>query len=141
MLCLEVTESGVMDDPRRAQTMLRKLRGAGRRGLDRRLRHGLLVARLHQQLPVSELKIDRSFVGGMAADEDDAAIVRSTIEIGHNLGLRVVAEGVEERHRAAPARDGLHLGQGYYFAEPMDASGFLRWAMARAAGADVAQVQ
>jgi EAL domain-containing protein (putative c-di-GMP-specific phosphodiesterase class I) len=74
-------------------------------------------------LPVDELKIDRSFVSQMAASSRDAVIVRSTIDLGHNLGLRVVAEGVETRQAwEALVALGCDLAQGYYLGRPMPAA-------------------
>lgn len=81
-----------------------------------------------KQLPVDEIKIDKSFVLGMEADEKDTAIVRSVSELSHNLGLRVVAEGVE----TAEAWDVLHalgcdVAQGYYVSRPLPADELERW--------------
>ena len=73
-----------------------------------------------RQLPVDEIKIDRSFVAGMTADTNDATIVQSTIDLGRNLGLRVVAEGVEcPRVRDQLVGLGCRLGQGYLFSPPL----------------------
>src|SRR5437762_7000921 len=76
-----------------------------------------------KRLPVDEIKIDRSFVQRMATDEDDAVIVRSTVDLAHNLGLRVVAEGVEDavtlRRLAALGCDYV---QGYHLGRPMPAA-------------------
>jgi EAL domain-containing protein (putative c-di-GMP-specific phosphodiesterase class I) len=75
-----------------------------------------------RSLPVDTLKIDRSFVTPMLVDEGNAVIVRSTIELAHNLGLRVVAEGVEdEATREALALLGCHFAQGYYLSRPLPA--------------------
>jgi EAL domain-containing protein (putative c-di-GMP-specific phosphodiesterase class I) len=75
-----------------------------------------------KRLPVHVLKIDKSFVLGMMLDEDDAAIVRSTIDLAHNLGLQVIAEGVETEQLW---RELVHLGcdtvQGFYFSRPLPA--------------------
>jgi diguanylate cyclase len=81
---------------------------------------------------VQELKIDRSFVAGMAADRGDATIVRSTIDLASNLGLQVVAEGVEtEQTRRRLAALGCDLGQGYLFAPPLEPSALGAWVAAR----------
>ena len=81
-----------------------------------------------QRLPVSEIKIDKSFVLNLISSSDDDVIVRSTIELGHNMGLRVVAEGVEDA--ATMAR--LHAldcdqVQGYLVARPMSAAAIPAW--------------
>ena len=77
---------------------------------------------------MNELKIDRTFVSGMEADKRNAAIVRSTIELGHNLGLTVVAEGVETEHELAELRRfGCDIAQGFLFARPMAAEALEQW--------------
>jgi DNA-binding IclR family transcriptional regulator len=81
-----------------------------------------------KRLPVSQIKIDRSFVGDMVAEQSDLAIVRSTVELAHNLGLEVVAEGVEDR----PTWDllaaiGCDTAQGYYMSKPLPADELLQW--------------
>ena len=76
-----------------------------------------------KELPVDELKIDRSFVSQMAISASDAVIVRSTIDLGHNLGLRVVAEGVETQHAWEQLSElGCDIAQGYYLGRPMPAA-------------------
>jgi len=73
-----------------------------------------------QRLPVHEIKVDKSFVLGMTADEPNAKIVRSIVDLGHNLGLRVVAEGVEDRLTwDALAALGCNSAQGYYLSRPL----------------------
>jgi EAL domain-containing protein (putative c-di-GMP-specific phosphodiesterase class I) len=79
-------------------------------------------------LPIGELKIDKSFVRAMSSDARNAIVVRSTIELAHNLGLRTVAEGIEdaftfERLRAL----GCELAQGFHLSEPLPASGLASW--------------
>jgi EAL domain-containing protein (putative c-di-GMP-specific phosphodiesterase class I) len=75
-----------------------------------------------RRLPVAELKIDRSFVGNMGSDPGDATIVTSTIELGHNLGLRVIAEGVEDQAALdALRRAGCDGAQGYLLGRPVPA--------------------
>jgi EAL domain-containing protein (putative c-di-GMP-specific phosphodiesterase class I) len=128
MLCLEITESGLMEDPRSAQSTLRKLRDLGVATSIDDYGTGYSSLAYIKQLAVNELKIDRTFVSGMEADRRNAAIVRSTIELGHNLGLSVVAEGVETDHELAELRRyGCDAVQGYYFARPMAAAAFERW--------------
>ena len=128
MLCLEITESGLMEDPRVAQVTLRKLRELGIATSIDDYGTGYSSLAYIKQLAVNELKIDRAFVAGMEADQRNAAIVRSTIELGHNLGLTVVAEGVETDHELAELRRyGCDAAQGYLFARPMPAAALERW--------------
>ena len=128
MLCLEITESGLMDDPRSAQNTLRKLRDMGVTTAIDDYGTGYSSLAYVKQLAVNELKIDRAFVSGMEADRKNAAIVRSTIELGHNLGLTVVAEGVETDHELEQLRRfGCDAIQGYHCARPMAAEAFVKW--------------
>jgi EAL domain-containing protein (putative c-di-GMP-specific phosphodiesterase class I) len=81
-----------------------------------------------RRLPLKEVKIDRSFVLGVATDPDDAAIVRSMIDLARALGLRIVAEGVEdERTWRMLVEAGCDLAQGWYFARPMPPERLLEW--------------
>ncbi len=81
-----------------------------------------------RRLPLAEVKIDRSFVLGMTTDPDDAAVVGSIIDLARALGLRVVAEGVEDdRHPPAAGRRGCEVGQGWFFARPMPADALATW--------------
>ena len=81
-----------------------------------------------KKLPASEIKIDKSFVMDMLNNESDEVIVRSTIELGHNLGLKVVAEGVENKHTAARLKAlGCDALQGYYFSKPCRGSELTEW--------------
>jgi diguanylate cyclase (GGDEF)-like protein len=128
MLCLEITESALMQDPLSAQSTLRKLRDLGIATSIDDYGTGYSSLAYVKQLAVNELKIDRVFVSGMEADQRNSAIVRSTIELGHNLGLTVVAEGVETEHEAAELRRfGCDAAQGYYFARPMPAAALERF--------------
>jgi len=128
LLCLEITESGLMEDPRSAQSTLRRLRDLGISTSIDDYGTGYSSLAYIKQLAVNEIKIDRTFVSGMEADRRNAAIVRSTIELGHNLGLTVVAEGVETEHeRDELKRFGCDVGQGYHFARPMPAEAFEVW--------------
>ena len=81
-----------------------------------------------KRLPVDELKVDRSFVLNMTASDNDAILVRSAIDLGHNLGLTVVAEGVEtDEHVKALRHLGCDIAQGYHFARPMPADDVVEW--------------
>ena len=128
MLCLEITESGLMDDPRSAQSTLRKLRDLGIETSIDDYGTGYSSLAYIKQLAVNELKIDRGFVSGMEADKRNAAIVRSTIELGHNLGLTVVAEGVETEHELSELRRfGCDIARGYHLGWPMTADALEAW--------------
>ena len=119
-LTLEVTENAVMTDPEHAQKILLALQQTGVViSLDDFGTGHSSLAHL-KQLPVSEFKIDKSFVIDMLTDSGDAAIVRATIDLGHNLGLQVVAEGVENAAVLKRLQE-LHCDycQGFYFAKPM----------------------
>jgi diguanylate cyclase (GGDEF)-like protein len=134
MLCLEITESGLMDDPKSAQSTLRKLRDLGIETSIDDYGTGYSSLAYIKQLAVNELKIDRAFVSGMEADKRNAAIVRSTIELGHNLGLTVVAEGVETEHELSELRRfGCDVAQGYHLGRPMSPEALETW-LAAASG-------
>jgi EAL domain-containing protein (putative c-di-GMP-specific phosphodiesterase class I) len=81
-----------------------------------------------KRLPVNDLKIDKSFVLGMSDDEGDVVIVQSTIDLAHNLGLRVVAEGVETEAVLTRLHGmGCDVAQGYLISEPLPAARFVQW--------------
>lgn len=125
---LEITESVIMSDPVRAMEVLTELNRMGIRVFIDDFGNGYSSLGYLKKLPVFGIKIDKSFVIHMAADENDAVIVRSTIELGHNLGLRVIAEGVERKE--IWERLG-HLGcdeaQGYYFSPAIPPNELSRW--------------
>jgi len=127
-LQLEITENVVMADPVRAAQIMGEL---GRLGVRLSLDDfgtGYSSLAYLKQLPVEELKIDRSFVMGMAGDGSDAAIVRSTIDLARNLGLQVVAEGVEDAATMADLEAlGCDLAQGFYLSRPVPAGELTRW--------------
>jgi EAL domain-containing protein (putative c-di-GMP-specific phosphodiesterase class I) len=127
-LCLEITESAIMDDPARAQHTLERLHAMGLRLAIDDFGTGYSSLAYLKRLPVQELKIDKSFVMHMERDSDDAKIVRSTVDLAHNLGLSVVAEGVETASQWRTLR-GLDcdMGQGYLIARPLPAGDFAAW--------------
>jgi diguanylate cyclase len=126
--CLEITESAIMDDPVRAQQTLEKLHAMGVDLSIDDFGTGYSSLAYLKQLPVNELKIDKSFVLNMAKDANDTKIVRSTIDLGHNMGLRVVAEGVEtEAVWHLLAKLGCDQGQGYFMSKPMPADKLADW--------------
>ncbi|MBI4492245.1 MAG: EAL domain-containing protein [Chloroflexi bacterium] len=127
-LGVEITENAAMADPERAMQVLTRLREMGVRIAVDDFGTGYSSLGYLKRLPVDELKIDQSFVRSMATNESDAAIVRATIELGHSLGLEVVAEGVENQTAwdllAALGCDGA---QGYYLSHPLAADELVRW--------------
>jgi diguanylate cyclase (GGDEF)-like protein len=128
MVCLEITESGFMEDPAHAQKVLERLAHIGLQLSIDDYGTGYSSLSYIMQLPVTELKIDRSFVSHMSEDRDLTTIVRSTIELGHSLGLKVVAEGVEDGQGFALLRElGCDGAQGYFMSPPLPADAFRRW--------------
>jgi len=128
LLWLEVTESGVMSDVSRAMDVLQRLRALGIRMSIDDFGTGYSSLAYLKQLPVDELKIDKSFVLHVTEDQNDAAIVRATVELGHQLGLRVLAEGVETQAAWELVRTvGCDMAQGYYFARPLPAHELTPW--------------
>jgi diguanylate cyclase (GGDEF)-like protein len=132
LLCLEITESGFMEDPAHAQKVLDRLSALGLKLSIDDYGTGYSSLSYIMKLPVQELKIDQSFIRNMVGNDDLSTIVRSTIELGHNLGLMVVAEGVED---AAAWKMLQALGcddaQGYYMSRPLDAVALVHWVKAR----------
>ena len=127
MLVLEITENVIMSDPERSTQCLTQLHDMGVRIAVDDFGTGYSSLSYLRQLPVDELKIDRSFVIGMAGGEDDA-LVRGIIDLAHSLRLRVVAEGVEtedvrDRLRAL----GCDAAQGYFIHRPAPAPEVARW--------------
>ena len=126
--CLEITESAIMDDPVRAQQTLERLYAMGIELSIDDFGTGYSSLAYLKRLPVHELKIDKSFVMNMEHEVDDASIVRSTVDLGHNMGLRVVAEGIEsEAALQMLARMGCDQGQGYFIGRPIPADQFVQW--------------
>jgi diguanylate cyclase (GGDEF)-like protein len=120
MLRLEVTESAVMGDAARCLDVLQRLHDLGVHLSIDDFGTGYSSMAYLRQLPVDELKIDRSFVMGMTDTQQDAVLVRTAIDLGHNLGLTVVAEGVEGAEHVAALQDlGCDIAQGFHFARPM----------------------
>jgi diguanylate cyclase (GGDEF)-like protein len=132
LLCLEITESGFMEDPANAQKVLDRLSELGVRLSIDDYGTGYSSLSYIMRLPVQELKIDRSFISHMAADEEIATIVRSTIDLGHNLGLKVVAEGVEDRSSWNMLRSlGCDDAQGFFMSRPLAAAALAQWVRSR----------
>jgi diguanylate cyclase (GGDEF)-like protein len=125
---IEITESAIVVDPIRALGVLGRL---GVMGVGLSLDDfgtGYSSLAYLKRLPVSEIKIDKSFIINMALDDNDAVIVRSTIELARNLGLQVVAEGVEtEEMWSLLSALGCDLAQGYYLSRPIPAEDLTSW--------------
>jgi diguanylate cyclase (GGDEF)-like protein len=125
---VEVTESSIVYDPRRASAVLQGLNDLGVRIAIDDFGTGYSSLVSLKQLPVSSIKIDKSFVMAMEESEDDAAIVRSTVDLGRNLGLDVVAEGVESPAALARlAEFGCDYMQGYYLSRPIPSDRLVKW--------------
>jgi EAL domain-containing protein (putative c-di-GMP-specific phosphodiesterase class I) len=134
LLTLEVTETTLISDPPRMARVLRSLRQLGvRLSLDD-FGTGYSSMSYLRELPVDELKIDRGFIANLRSSRSDGAIVRAVTELGSNLGLDVVAEGVEDAETwSALIGLGCVHGQGYYFAKPMPAAALADWRAGRSA--------
>lgn len=128
---LEVTESAVMENGGRAMTQLRELKAAGVPLAIDNFGTGYSSLAYLQRLPARVVKIDQSFIRHLAEEERDQALVRSMITLSHDLGYRVVAEGVESAAAATMlAGMGCEEAQGYHFARPMEAEDFRQWLVA-----------
>ncbi|HLQ60696.1 MAG TPA: GAF domain-containing protein [Candidatus Acidoferrales bacterium] len=127
-LQVELTESTLMADPRLAAEVLNRLDGMGVRVAIDDFGTGYSSLVHLRRLPLREVKIDKSFVLGMLTQENDAVIVRSIIELAHNLGLEVVGEGVENQATEDLLRKwGCDLAQGFHFGRPLPAAEFKRF--------------
>src|SRR5690606_18764016 len=127
-ITLEITESAVLDDPGKALANLERLRATGCQLSIDDYGTGYSSLSYVRQMPVQEMKIDRSFVMNLLTQPDDEIIVRSTIELAHNMGLVVTAEGVESE--AVLDRLGVlgcDLAQGYFIGKPMAAVELVAW--------------
>ena len=128
LLCLELTESALMEDPVRARETLQQLHLLGVQLSMDDYGTGYSSLAYIKNLALDELKIDRAFVADMNTDKQSAAIVRSTIELGHSLGMTVVAEGVEtESELNELKRFGCDYAQGYQICRPMRVADLDKW--------------
>ena len=128
LLCLEITETTIMEDPDRARAVLTRLAAAGVRLSIDDFGTGYSSLAYLKTLPVHEIKIDHSFVAAMTDSEPDRVIVDSTVALGRRLGLAVVAEGVEDQEtRDALVGLGCELVQGFLFSRPMPAADLQAW--------------
>jgi diguanylate cyclase (GGDEF)-like protein len=136
LLCLEITESSAMRDPERCITVLEALRAHGVRISIDDYGTGYASMAYLKNLPVDELKIDRSFIARVVEDPQSAILARSIVELGHNLGLTVVGEGVEDATVGAFLREtGCDSAQGFHYARPMPGDDLLPWQSNRATAA------
>jgi EAL domain-containing protein (putative c-di-GMP-specific phosphodiesterase class I) len=130
-LDLEVTESAAMHDPERSLAVLERLAGLSVRLSVDDFGTGHSSLAYLKRLPVAALKIDRTFVAGLDGETANRSIVATTIELGHRLGLQVVAEGVEDDATLAILRAlGCDLAQGFGIARPMPAGAVPGWVAA-----------
>ena len=128
MLCLELTETGIMGHDDHSRGVLDRLHGLGVTLAVDDFGTGYSSLAYLPRLPVGEIKVDKSFVMGMATGRDDEAIVRSVVDLGANLGLDVVAEGVETPAAMARLLEmGCSIGQGYLFSRPLSEPDMTAW--------------
>jgi diguanylate cyclase (GGDEF)-like protein len=125
---IEITESAIMDDPNHAIETLDRLHALGIRLSIDDFGTGYSSLSYLKRMPVDELKIDKSFVMGMAEHKDDETIVRSTIDLGHNMGLKVVAEGVETLEMMMQLKAlRCDLVQGFHLSRPLPPARLEAW--------------
>jgi diguanylate cyclase (GGDEF)-like protein len=141
-LTVEVTESTIMADPKRALDVLGRLRAIGVSLAVDDYGTGYSSLSYLRRMDIDELKIDKSFVLQMGLDDNSAIIVRSTIELGHSLGLTVTAEGVEDRVTNETLQAlGCDRLQGYYHSRPLSPPAMEAWLNERRRSADVQLVE
>lgn len=128
MLTLEITESSLLIDAPRARATINQLHDVGVHLSIDDFGTGYSSLSYLRRLPVGELKVDQSFVANVLLDEQDEVIVRSTIDLGHNLGLVVVAEGVENNEVLERLRVfGCDVAQGFCISRPLTPNHFMSW--------------
>jgi diguanylate cyclase (GGDEF)-like protein/PAS domain S-box-containing protein len=127
-LVLEITESALIADPVHVRAVLDELAGMGVQLSIDDFGTGYSSLSYLKRLPIHEIKIDRSFVLNLTSSEEDAIIVRSTVDLANNLGLRVVAEGVESAEVLGYLRaTGCDVAQGYYLGRPLAGADLEHW--------------
>jgi diguanylate cyclase (GGDEF)-like protein/PAS domain S-box-containing protein len=127
-LKIEITESSIMADPANALAIMSMLQSMGVRLSVDDFGTGYSSLTHLRQLPIDEIKIDKSFVSGMQSSEADASIVRTVIDLAHNLGKQVCAEGVEDAETWQQLRNmGCDLAQGYWISRPLNATDLRQW--------------
>ncbi|MCK5784490.1 MAG: EAL domain-containing protein, partial [Desulfobacterales bacterium] len=128
LLMLEITETTIMTDPDYSLGAINRITQIGVQFSIDDFGTGYSSLSYLKKLPLSELKIDKSFVLEMMEDENDAVIVHATIELAHNLGLKVVAEGVENKAIMEKLQDlGCDVLQGFEISKPIAAKDFINW--------------
>jgi diguanylate cyclase len=128
MITMEITESALMADPGKARNVLLFLHQHGFRFSIDDFGTGYSSLAYLKHLPVSEIKIDKLFVSKLMTDADDTTIVRSTIDLGHNLSLSVTAEGVEDQETwNRLSAFGCDEAQGYFMSKPLPADQLEHW--------------
>ena len=131
-ITLEITEGSIIKDPDRAMEILIRLTDMGMKISIDDFGTGYSSLAYLKKMPASEIKIDKSFVMDMLDNENDAVIVRSIIDLGHNLGMKVVAEGVEDEETNVQLKSlGCDVLQGYYFSKPLSCDDLTQWIEAR----------
>jgi len=127
-LTLEITESAMMSDPVRARRVLMQLSGMGVNLAVDDFGTGFSSLGYLKMLPVNDLKIDTSFVINMGRDENDAIIVHSIIDLAHNLGLSVIAEGVESQQTLSQLQQRkCDRAQGFHLSPPLPGDALQQW--------------
>ncbi len=130
-LCLEVTETGIMSNPERAECIMRALSSFGVRISIDDFGTGYSSLKYLRNFPIDEIKIDRLFVAGLAREPRDRLIVQSILALGHAFGVRVVAEGIEDREVWRQLMElGCSHGQGFAIGVPMDGAAVYEWSEA-----------
>jgi EAL domain-containing protein (putative c-di-GMP-specific phosphodiesterase class I) len=134
VLCLELTESFLMSDPTRSIGVMDELSQVGVELSIDDFGTGYSSLAYMRRLPINEIKIDRSFVTNMDVDASDAMIVKATVDLGRNLGLRVVAEGVENEATWEMLKSvGCEVAQGYWMSRPIPGAEATKWIVEREA--------
>ncbi|HEV7358996.1 MAG TPA: EAL domain-containing protein [Steroidobacteraceae bacterium] len=132
LLTLELTETGFIEDPARAVQMLDAIAALGVGLSIDDFGTGYSSLSHLAKMPVDEMKIDRSFLQSLESDPEFATVVRSAIDMGHGLGLKVVAEGIETPAAANTLREfGCDIAQGFFYAKPMPLEAFAAWMMGK----------
>ena len=127
-ICYEITESALMEDPQKAHRTIEELSEIGIEMSIDDYGTGYSSLAYVKKLPVNELKIDREFVKNMASSKQDIAIVRSTIELGHNLGMKVVAEGIENQEELDMLKTlGCDHAQGFLISQALSSQELETW--------------